>query len=1026
MFFFSRVYFFLELPERKCIFLSSECTFIDFSEKKYTSQMSLSADHGTKLPKPGFFMQHIKVLLQYNVPFAISDMKEWHAEFGEKLPVEIIEIDACVVKNTMITSILLELDGKFRKKNAEAYFKYLNKYPEITKIDKAKWEARANLHTKNPNFHYHSMPKDRQKKAKILKSPTRPLPPAVDNYRSTEIIRSNTVYTTAQSKKELFNYLKTTVGPIHDELGLQYCLLTLCFSPANIPIRPAWNTIPHLETQIANLLQSQYPEIQYIISTIEVHPALKGNKKKAKTQKEVAKAKKKRIVVVGEEEEKDDSEDDTDGDDDTTQYPDHEEHNRFIQRPHHEDDLDYRHQAIISVFRLYDYDLTPSVEQKDENTIVGRAVQFMDDNSISHSRNPTTCDELKRYTNRIYTEIVKLGVPEKKVEEIKAFLENPKRREGKDNEDFYPTLMATAQPATRLKGYPHIHMAIARTKLSNQLFRDLRVYMKAITDNTVFRDVLIEDKALDQCHHSISQRKGKILEASQEHPVGYVLKNSQHAVVMNYLPPTRFPCTLYNSHKLPKVNKLFDNISKSYSISINGVIPTTGVLEVKEDELSHLTKKQREENNILDRIAAYMITNKYAFVYGAHGSVAIWQRKPDTISCWVPTELDRKDLWAEMLSVRANIDMRPHKQTYEQLSESKAQKIFPKIEINHYLTEFDGFIYDRRSNTTTTIYTDPCYSHYPDIKLEDIPIVLPEHFLIALDNSNYVDLKGKPLNDEGDKLLLLLFDVILKRLHKSKCPILWGESSSGRSSLIIGLASLYPSDKVKWMKNITSFSTGYSQGKKMVIFDEFKKLLFEDISELLEGNRDQDLNTKNRDVITGKLDASVILIANKLDPFAPRETVENSSPPSYGRESLEKVPTSGEKEKPKDKKSTKLANPAIKERKTRTDELLAYYQIDEGYKTRGQFHHFIKLKNPIVGGDALLEKEAGKILLFLARHYYKKSPQHVTNSVELKKLTSEGITKMENRQTPYLEQFKIKLPIKLTTLEQQLAQVDQS
>ena len=995
--------------------------------------MSLSPDHGTKLPKPGFKMQHKKVLLQYNVPFAISDMNEWHAEFGEKLPVEIIEFDACVLINTTVTSILLELDGKYSKKNAEAHFKYLNKYPEITKIDKAKWKARADLHAKNPDLHYHIMPADRQKKVKLLKSPTRPLPPAVENYRSDEIIKTNTVYTTAQSKKELFNYLKTTISPLHAELNVQYCLLTLCFSPANIPIRPAWETIPHIDKYVANLLQSQYPEIQYVISTIEVHPALKGNKRKAKTQKEVAKAKRKKIVVVGEEKDDSDSDDDADGEDDTTQYPNHEEHNRFIQRPHHEDDLEYRHQSIINVFRLYDEDLVPSVEQKDEDTVVMRAVRFMDSNNISHSRNPTTYDGLKRYTTKIYVELVRQGVSDTKRKEIEDYLEKKRESAEEDEEEFYPTLMAAAQPATRLKGYPHIHMAIARTRLPNQLFRPLETYMKTIIDNTVFKDVLIEDKALNQCYSSISHRKGKMLEASQEHPVGYVLKNSQHVVVMNFLPENRFPCTLYNPRALPKINKLFDNISKSYNVSINGVIPTTGILEVKENELLHLTKKQREENNILDRIAAYMTTNKYAFVYGAHDSVAIWQRKPDTISCWVPTELARKDLWAEMLSVRANIDMRPHKQTYEQLSESKAQKVFPKIEINHYLTEFNGFIYDRRSNTTTTIYTDPCYSHFPDIKLENIPTVLPKHFLIALDNSNYVDLKGKSLNDEGNKLLLLLFDVILKRLHKSKCPILWGESSSGRSSLIIGLASLYPSDKVKWMKNITSFSTGYSQGKKMVIFDEFKKLLFEDISELLEGNRDQDLNTKNRDVITGKLDASVILIANKLDPFAPRETVESSSsPPSYGRESLEKEPTLGEtrKEKAKAKELAKLAEAAAKGRKTRTEELLLCYRIDEGYKTRGQFHHFIKLKNPIVGGDALLEKEAGKILLFLARHYYKKLPLHVTNLVELKRLTSEGITVMENRQTPYLEQFN-KKPIKQTnatptTLEQQLSQAESS
>lgn len=938
------------------------------------------------LPKKVTRVQHKKLCLTYQDQL---DTKEWYTTFSAKINVKVLTMNSYHVDNETI--ILVEFAGKFETANAEKYFTFSNpsRVPKLTKVTKELWKNISKENIDNLQFHFGTT----QEKISSVKakSPTKPLPPAIKGYRSTNVHLSNSVNTSCSNRKPLNEYLKLTVAPLHKELELQYCLLTINFLPTDAGIRSAWNLIPSLEKQITDIL-FQFPEVKYICSGIEIHAATK-TKKKLKDQKEISKEKVKKKITIkikGQEEEKKVSEEDLededeDGVEDETQYPDLDEHNLFLQKPLTESDTNF-YEAILKVFRLHDSHLMPDVTANDKSTIFGRIMRYCTRKNIPLMTPivSTTLDNLKKSASNIFEHLQKDGLSDESKKKVQDHIDSRKAKNAKlsmnPEEPDYPYHIGIQPPPSKLVGYPHIHMAIARSKLPNQAYRSLDAYTKAIADATIFTDIRIEDSILKQYHSNLGNKRGRKVEPTHEGALGYVLKNTQHKVVHDCL--LRAPCTLFNPHTIPQINQLFDIITAKYSTTINDVIQTNlDNLEVKEDCEAHYDKRDRKKLDALKRIAAFMKSKNYAFRY--HKDIAsVWQKRSGSKNSWEGASMTLDNLFVVITEQPGNTDIENFKESYKLFANQKTQTTFPKIDIDYYITEFGDFFYDRRSNTTTNIVTSPCFAYYPNIKLKDVTTIIPHDFIHILNNSGYTTKDGTPTGEEGRRLIHLLFEMLLEKLHKLPGLALFGDKNSGKSTIPDTLTSLFPKDKIARPKRKGKFTAGYILETLITFFEEMSRdAVFEELSEIFEGCKDTEIDMKYEHTYTAKINSNIIAVSNGLEPYADRNPETESITPGGGVN------------KKKSKENSKIS--------TRTQDILFLTDRDPAWNARLQFFHFIMLHNYEIGKAADVVEEAGAVVLYLARHYYNSSPKHIEDPIALETLTKKGVYNMTHRKVSY-------------------------
>ena len=908
------------------------------------------------------------------------------------------------------TVALFELNDILDKRNGYDLFDYDGNKPSIYKVTKSKAElVKAYCRTKEirvlnslddlfKTVHSIGNPDDEEKEGEKKKTRKKPIevPLAFHDYTDhfpTIELKLEPVYSSGNKplKMRIDNYLPG----LNLELGHDYIFLTVCFLPSQVTPFSAWQLIPHLENQIANILFG-HDEIKYILSGIEIHTSKDDSRKKdkdsnrekdnKKTKKDDNTAKKKKVTIKIKKEESSDENSDEDSEESTpstiktllkppiktvpkTESKKEKEedskkladdsmelllvtHNKYV---HRLDENTGALEEVLRVFRMYDENLDPAVviEENYTETIVKRAIKYAKKiDLLKFSEWPTKYDNpkvLSEYATAIYYQL---------------------QSDGGNVVKYKPD---------KLIGYPHIHMAIARSKNEKTgEFDDLSKYYQALCQpTTIFSDIYIKDSM---------GRAGKVpktktlSDTSASNILAYCLKNSLHKIVHQNL--GRPPCTFYNPHKLEKPNKFFDNLIRNNKIIINGVKPCSSTpLEVKQHkEYDKDTKKFIEAK---DKLTAFMKKKNYKVCYDGI-DVSIWTKIEGSRNSWqeLPEKSKLEDLWMEFIE-DGNHNTRKYKRDLLDLMASRSQKSYPQISLDYQTIEFGDFFLHFNVGTFSEVDPkNPSFYYNPKYKLDEYindTIKTPNLWLEILRNSGYIKPDDSPTT-VGKKLLKMLYQLLLPKLHKRKTIGLLGPPNSCKTSLYAPLLRIYPMKKIGVITSSNGFESSTYDRKEILDFDEINLKTLginqDTLKRILEGDVQMSINYKNTKIFTTNVKSRSIVSGNNMDAFSVGGDQYRNI--KFAHSPIRNNPKSSEKE---------MQNYVVKK-----------YDIDIALAQRMVFFTLTSLPEEKLiedGKNVIIRRETGAIILYLAKLYGK--TKHYTDLHELHETIADEYENCINR-----------------------------
>ena len=437
-----------------------------------------------------------------------------------------------------------------------------------------------------------------------------------------------------------------------------------------------------------------------------------------------------------------------------------------------------------------------------------------------------------------------------------------------------------------LAGYAHIHMAIAVNSPIGD-FSELTKEMVHVVCSKYFIDVNVKRGRKPGVSKS---KTGDVMSSNETGIIKYVLKNSNYSYAYQKL--REYPTTLYTSNEL--VTTYFKNICY-HGVNIGGigvgdtsVVPKYCDLPSKAPALfkqyvigdgtpiypvdvppAPLAINKAQE--FINYMVNYMIVNHH-FI-GDDGGV--YTKVPGSKctfrqieECQTPDELLGKATTYEMYQAFQS----QHKAFIS--TTSGVNTIYPKIIIDYDWLEFKDFFLKLSTGEIVTDQKDkPCFCYLPKLSLSDIPKIkdgtlYPEMWFSILYNSNFMSKKTRIPTARGSSFLDYMYKMLIPKQHKTKTPVLYGESNAQKSSVIYPITSLYPISKIATITAADSFGFSVLPGKRIAILEEFTKegagVTRESLLLLLEPGALIPINVKHKTPITYKNNISVVITGNDI------------------------------------------------------------------------------------------------------------------------------------------------------------------
>jgi hypothetical protein len=691
--------------------------------------------------------------------------------------------------------------------------------------------------------------------------------------------------------KRLGEYLNAWIPQAHGTMKCEMALLTIQYDPNRTrPAQKAWQEVSQLEKTVVNILAME-EDILYVVSTVEMHSGRKRGKPKAKGKEET------KTVKVNEE---------------TLSVKTKEDVNGVFKK--YNEKLEYE-PGEEYIPRVYKY--LKSMEGEGEQMEMLREVARAEE---VQGKEPTEV-------------LYKMAIVSLNGRKVKSA-----------NEDEEVTL----------KGYPHIHMAIAFTTTTG-VIRDLRTIAQKVLIYAHDVDIRKKDGT------SMKTRRGRKVDiANDSKIIGYVMKNARHEGTANLL--QRNPTILYNFRNNYNITQLYTGIYINTAVVLTMDANPREKIEISQPTitLEITSPKATSENTNL----APTVTNKpiaktklmqmvnLVKTYLEEKQMAITPR--GTIYQRIRKSKRSWKLWGA--PERLHEDM-CNLETLELLNSTKSEfftytsggykNIFPYVELDFAWIEFkDFYMHLPTGGIVRENDKYECFAYFPEISYDDIQRIVtegPEKWMKILRNSEY--LNGVTPTPEGIELIKRIYEMMTPKTHKSKSLVLHGDPNSGKSSLIEPIIGIYPTDVVMVLTKAGGFELGGLETKQMVILDEFSKkdtgLSREKILKIAEGDATMAVNRKHKDIKTIKTNARAAIISNKLG-WAEEENKDVwKGPPAEGEMII-------------------------------TTEV-TIEDVDPAYKSRMEFYRMKAFPANAYSATErrqMVDTEKGKIVLYMAKTYF--------------------------------------------------------
>ena len=625
--------------------------------------------------------------------------------------------------------------------------------------------------------------------------------------------------------KRLGEHLNAWVPQVHGALKCEMALLTIQYDPNRINSAGAWQNLLTLEKKVVDILAME-EDIEYVVSTVEMHTGRKRGKKATKVKEEdkITKATKETEEILN--------------------LSTKEDVKRVFSK--YNEKLEYDPVEGRALPRLYEFLIGLEGEGKELN-IVREAARLEQSKGLEDA------------SETLY-EITIGSLNGKKV----------------SNE-------------VTLTGYPHIHMAVAFTTTTG-VIRDIRTIAQKILVHAHDVDIRKKDgtsmkasrgRKLDMSNDAKilgyvlkNARHEETATKLQRQPT--VLYNFRNNTVVMQLYGLLYQNTavtlVVDANPREKVEEeyLVIEISESKPTStqtnLSPVVTNKPITTNKKTQMMNLVKTYLEKEQMA-------ITPRGT----------IYQRVKDSKRSWkywgTPQEL-----YEEMCDPDTFELLDSTKIQFFTYTTGKFKKLLPYVDLDYQWIEFKDFMYNMttseviKENIEEQLYES--FAYIPEIVYGDIIPEMtkkPERWFDILRNSGYMN--ENELTNTGMELIKGVHDIYKPKTHKSKSLVLHGESNSGKTSLIDPIYNLYPKDARMKITAAGGFElAGLVMKPQFVVSDEHDKgrLRRDQTLILVEGDVEMALNIKHKNAETVYVEARSAFICNEID-WAMKDGTTNRS-----------------------------------------------------------------------------------------------------------------------------------------------------
>lgn len=442
----------------------------------------------------------------------------------------------------------------------------------------------------------------------------------------------------------------------------------------------------------------------------------------------------------------------------------------------------------------------------------------------------------------------------------------------------------TVDQPSRLKDYPHIHMAIAFTTKTG-VIRDLSTIARILLNYAQDVDIRKKDGWTSK------QKQGRKLDIANDAKIlGYVLKNARHEGTMVRL--QRTPTVVYNFRNNPLVTQLYSGLYEKTALILTGeinirekiqlptpmvqlqIIPHEPSAPLETNLSSTVTEKPIAKTKIMKMInlvKTYLEQHQMAIT--PEGS--IYERTPGSRKSWRVWGKPEQ-LFKDMVTIETVELLNSTHSDFMRYTSGGYKNIFPYLEMDFMWLEFGDFYFSIPTSNIVRKTDEPfeheCFNFFPEITYDMIKpvfrsdLIKPVHWLSILENSGYI-VDGEPTK-EGVLVIKSLYNLLMPKTHKSKELVLFGDSNAGKSSLIAPIQGILPKDKVQKIHDDGGFElAGLVSNPRLVISEEHhsKRLARDQALILLEGKIEDAVRAKHKELQNVEIKARSVFISNDLD-----------------------------------------------------------------------------------------------------------------------------------------------------------------
>lgn len=451
-----------------------------------------------------------------------------------------------------------------------------------------------------------------------------------------------------------------------------------------------------------------------------------------------------------------------------------------------------------------------------------------------------------------------------------------KKKTKTDEQESSETQEKESQKDT-LKGFPHLHLAIAFAKYGPDPIQDHELWNYFYP---YFDDIDIDGnfkvKQGKEC-----KRRGNpsILGSEGDNLIGYVLKNSRHLIPFIKLKAT-LPVMLYDFTADDTVKNFFGSL-EAFNIFYT-------YFRCEDHTKGHnyskkIVKPKTKTDDALTVVLTDMEEKGYCLYRGR-----IYMREPGSKKTFRFIGIEN-DEYFDSIITRENFGLMTTNKDriVDQMFSNSTKKVFPMINISYEWFEFADFFVHFTTDKITYHKECPyyCCSFFPNIKWEDrLQRQIPELWYSIIQNQEFT-------KDEEQTLLKRLYTIIIPKILKDRSIYLIGKPNSGKTTLIQAVIELFPEDCIyvisKRSGNFMLEDLADSNEKVILFCDEVGGILSlgtADLLKIFEGQARLQINRKNKRAVKRSINCTITLSSNKdlfLTPSFKKSKCDTSEDEDY-------------------------------------------------------------------------------------------------------------------------------------------------